>query len=373
MRFLHTGDLHLDSAFCASSATEAAARRARQREVLEKIFRVAKNTSCDMVLISGDLFDTAFVTQDTREACIRIFEKWAKPIVISPGNHDAYTDGSLYKDGELPENVYVFSSPELQRFDFPELDASVEGYAFTSSALTASPLGGNISRQREHGTLILCAHADVDVPTSRYAPVLLSTLEHMPYDYMALGHIHKPRVFAESICYCGFAEGRSFDECSDGGVWIVDISGGETRVRREIISEINYEWETLSLDGTDSPEALTARVEEYMKRYAGGTPVHLRLELVGTVAPESLDALGVLRQKKYEGVISFELRNSMLALPNKEFLERDCTLRGELYRSLSPLLYSEDSAERKRALRALSIGLAAIDGKDFAALGGDGI
>ena len=46
-----------------------------------------------------------------------------------------------------------------------------------------------------------------------------------------------------------------------------------------------------------------------------------------------------------------------------DYLERDTTLRGELYRTLLPKLTSENADERRLASRALRIGLAAIDGR----------
>ena len=60
-----------------------------------------------------------------------------------------------------------------------------------------------------------------------------------------------------------------------------------------------------------------------------------------------------------------EIEDMTVALPDGAALEKDGTLRGEFYRTLRPYLVSDDSAERERALRALRIGLAAIDGKKF--------
>ena len=50
MKFLHTADLHLDSAFCSSGALGAEQQRQRQRELLKKIFNLANKESCDIIL-----------------------------------------------------------------------------------------------------------------------------------------------------------------------------------------------------------------------------------------------------------------------------------------------------------------------------------
>jgi hypothetical protein len=62
---------------------------------------------------------------------------------------------------------------------------------------------------------------------------------------------------------------------------------------------------------------------------------------------------------------TLELIDETLPLLDGEYLERDTTVRGELYRILLPKLTSRDPQERRTALRALRIGLAAIEGKNI--------
>ena len=56
--FLHLGDLHLDSPFANFSAAQAATRRARQYEALERLLSAGVARGAKMVLIAGDCFDT---------------------------------------------------------------------------------------------------------------------------------------------------------------------------------------------------------------------------------------------------------------------------------------------------------------------------
>jgi hypothetical protein len=65
------------------------------------------------------------------------------------------------------------------------------------------------------------------------------------------------------------------------------------------------------------------------------------------------------------GAEYIEIIDDTMPAIDGEYLARDTTLRGELYRTLLPKLSSEDGNERKLAARALRIGLAAIDGKNI--------
>ena len=365
MKILHTGDIHLDSAFCAVSSTEANALRQHQRDILKKIFKIANEEACDMILISGDLFDTCYVTPETRELCLSLFSDFQKPIIISPGNHDPLVDGSFYKSSLLPENTFVFTRSELQYFDFPELKTTVAGYAFTSSVMTKSPLEGEVAQRENQPNLILCAHADLDSVATRYAPLLTSDILRHGFIYTALGHIHKVPETPEHIRYCGFPEGRGFDEQGDGGVLIVSIDDtGAVSAKRIITSDIRYLTEELSVTGMSCWEierAVASRIEDMSR----DCRTAIRLELVGVLTEDTLPDITSISKANNEQVISVEIINSTLCLPSSEGLEKDITLRGELYRTLKGKLMSDDREERRTALLALKIGLSAIDGKDF--------
>ena len=366
MKILHTGDLHLDSAFSGSTESYSHTRRARQREVLKKIFHLAQTECCDMMLIAGDLFDTSFVTPETRELCLSLFREFEKPIVISTGNHDPYVNGSFWKS-ELPENVWVFCSPSLEYFDFPELGVAVGGYGFTSQALNFNPLENQQPRERTYEKLLLlCAHTDLDSPLSRYAPIMSSDIKRLGFDYAALGHKHNlPETQQQNIRYCGFAEGRSYDEKGEGGVVMISFTDGELEVSRRSVSEYKYVWEELDVSALSSAEEIADAVKGSVDKLCEKGISHLRLELCGIIPADLSLNLSELESIKNERVAELQIIDSTLALPDKDSLEKDSTLRGEFYRSLRPCLYSDDPRERRLSLRALRIGLAAIDGKSF--------
>lgn len=366
MKILHTADLHLDSAFCSDSLSDASARRERQREVLKKIFRCALENECDMILIAGDLFDTAFITPETTELCLSLLSDFKKPIVIAPGNHDPYIDGSFYKSAHLSENVFVFTAPELQYFDIPALGVTVGGWAFTSSAMTKNPLEEQAVQRQNENIMILCAHADLDSPTSRYAPVLTSDIFRHGFDYAALGHIHNPKDGDGNIRYCGFPEGRSFDEQGEGGVLIVTIEAGESpHIEKVVISELEYVTRELSVDGMSDGGEIANTIVSEIKRISSHGRTALRIRLTGVISSDMLPDLRAIESAEWENVVSLTLYDDTLRLPDRSFLEKDTSLRGEFYRTLKGKLMSDDTDERRLALRALRIGLAAIDGKDF--------
>lgn len=372
MRLLHTGDLHLDSAFSSSGAKDSARLREESRALLRRIFECAREENCDLILIAGDLFDSKFVSPETEELFCALVDKCGLPVVVSPGNHDPYVEGGFYQkaSARLGEKLLVFSSPELQCFDIDSLGVRVFGYAFTNIALTSSPLSGADIPEDNGYVRIFCGHADLASPVSRYAPVTLEELERFGFAYAALGHVHNRWSVSElggRARYCGFAEGRSFDELGEGGVWIVDTDGEKCSCERKILSERAFYILDTEVQAEDTAESLAEKIRTLAKSLEGSGEKHLRIRL-GGVADDALlkDIYGRAEElRESQGLAELEFIDETMPLLDGEYLERDTTLRGELYRILLPKLSSADEAERRTAIRALRIGIAAIDGRSI--------
>ncbi len=364
MKVLHAADLHLDSAFCGADVLTAEDKREAQRRVLRRIFDLFREEGCDLMLLSGDLFDSKYVTPETEALALQLFRSVNAPIVIAPGNHDPYVDGSLYRSGKLPENVFVFSSTEIQCFELEELKTRVFGYAFTSAALRHSPLAGNLPPEKGDYLHLLCAHGDTENPISQYAPLTVSDIERFRVDYAALGHVHNPVEDGGVIRYSGFAEGRGFDELGDGGVWIITLERGEpARIERRILSEQRYLVAEVDVSGCEEESELLTRLRAVCESYGAQKGTYLRLNLIGTADP-SLLAQILTESAAWMGTLaSLEVRDMTVPVADGRILSKDVTLRGAFYRALLPQLVDDDPEVRRRAALSLQIGLAAIDGK----------
>ena len=370
MRILHTGDLHLDSAFCAYGARDAERQREAGRDLLRRIFVCAKSVEARLILISGDLFDSRFVSPETGELFCALVEEHGIPVVISPGNHDPYFENSFYaKVAErLEDKLFVFTSPELQIFDIDSLKVRVFGYAFTSAALSESPLR-NAEIPADNGYVrIFCGHADISSPVSRYGPISERELKKFDFAYAALGHVHNAwntEIMEGKARYCGFGEGRSFDELGDGGVWIVDVDGESLACERRILSNKAFYILKVELYAEDTVSSAKERICAQIKEEKFSLNAQLRLVLYGVAQENTVkDILAAADEICSDcGLEYMEITENVMPALDGEYLERDTTLRGELYRVLRPKLLSVDFEERERAVKALKIGLAAIDGR----------
>ncbi len=369
IRIIHMGDLHLDSPFSSLSVDKSEIRRRELRATFTSIMYYVKEVCADIVLISGDLFDDGYATTETVELLCKEFA--ALPdcrFVIAPGNHDPYTRGSLYASQKLPENVCVFRTEGLSRYIFDDINTEVYGWAFCSSSLEESPLAGRTveGNGRLH---LVCGHCDMSNPISTYCPVTKDDVVRFGAHYNAFSHIHKnPELQSENgvlWSYSGFVEGRSFDECGVGGIYYIEAKTSDdfsVTVKRKNIARRHYEWEKLDVSGAKSLSDIAAKIDTLIKEKRYGEETLLRVTLQGAVAPtvENISRL----ESAVRGIFMLEIDDRTSPTFDGGVLEKDMTMRGELYRELLPIFESGTPEERAVASAALKIGLAALEGRN---------
>lgn len=370
IKILHCADLHLDSPLSARDSMRAEAGRRDLRSALTALTLYIRSNEIDFMLISGDLFDGEYVSRETVALLCHEFASIPDcRVIIAPGNHDPYTSASYYRLAELPENVYVFDTPEVKCFDFPDKNTTVYGWAFTSDALEACPLDGFELASKSRINLLV-AHGELDVSESKYCPIPTRTLAACGFDYAALGHRHMHDGVNECgagfVAYSGCLEGRGFDECGVKGAVIAVVEKDDKLNfaskfvrfcrRRYEIAECDVSGATSNADVLDK---LTALIHD--AHYGDDTV--LRVKLTGSVTGEFKPSAAFL-EEQFPGVYCIQIIDETVPLADRDALREDPTLRGAFYRSLEEMLQSEDAYEREIASMALRYGLAALSGND---------
>ena len=87
MKLLHSADWHLDAPLLGFSPEETAQLKAALLELPAKVVRTAREHGCDLLLLSGDLFDGAY-SPETLLILQRALAEADIPVCIAPGNHD---------------------------------------------------------------------------------------------------------------------------------------------------------------------------------------------------------------------------------------------------------------------------------------------
>ncbi|WP_309104865.1 exonuclease SbcCD subunit D [Microbacterium sp.] len=257
MRILHTSDWHIGRTFHGTSTMDALA------EVLAALTRQVREHSVDVVIVAGDVFDSATPSAAAYtllgDALVSLHETGARVIVTS-GNHDSAArlgfQARLLRDGihvltdplaigtpvtvaDADGPVHFFGIPYLEpaivRQHWPDGDS--DGRQLRTQAQTmahAMQLVREGMRARQGRTVAIahCFADGVDATAGLEREVRQGGLDVVPLsvfdgpDYVALGHIHGRQQLSDRVRYAGAPLHYSFGEQhKERGSWLVDLDG----------------------------------------------------------------------------------------------------------------------------------------------------
>ena len=372
LKFLHCGDIHLDTPFAGLSPEKSEERRRGLRASFMKMMEYIRGMGINYVLISGDLFEAEFATNNTAELLVREFRNCPDTkFIIAPGRSDCFLGNAIYESKRLPDNCYVFDSEIMSSFDFDEDKVRIYGWGFTTPTMTSNPL---LDRQVDDISKIniVVGYADVDgALSSDRCPISKVDLKRFGADYYAFGSRHEGGDFVSledsMYGYSGALESIGFDDSGIGGAKLVVVkyNGGELSIDAKSMSfgHIAFESERVDITGVDTSNEIVNRISRLVSEKKYGSETALRVELVGEVDPR-FNVPKNLGSDAF-GLYSFELIDKTMPLYGTEHFKRDMTVKGEIFRQLLPLLKSEDEGERQVAAIAFREGLAALEGRDI--------
>lgn len=201
MRFIHTGDIHLGAA-PESKKSWAASRGDELWNTFERLIKKIKYEPVDMLIIAGDLFHRQPLLRELKEVDYLFSTIPDTKVVLCAGNHDAIKKGSFYNGFKWSENVIFLGDRDIQKVEIPELNTCVYGLSYYETEITDS-LYDNITVDRPDMINILVAHGGDE----KHIPINKKKLAMSGFDYVALGHIHKPEIDEKfKMAYCGSLE-----------------------------------------------------------------------------------------------------------------------------------------------------------------------
>ena len=256
MIFLHTSDWHL-------GATEGEYDLgADQRFFIDEICRIIQERQVDAVLLAGDVYDRSVASAAAIRlydyAMDRICRELNKNVLTIAGNHDSAerlsSCGSLLEKAGLHicgaarrepgvvlfDDAEVFLLPwiteEKVKSLYPEEKDRI-GSLTDAYRVVTDHMRAQFSPNKKH---IVLAHAfitNAETSTSdRAAEIGFATQVSADvfegFDYVALGHIHKPQNVNGHIRYCGTPMPYSFgkEESQEKSVTLLDTETMTTEI-----------------------------------------------------------------------------------------------------------------------------------------------
>ncbi|MDQ0351661.1 DNA repair exonuclease SbcCD nuclease subunit [Alkalibacillus filiformis] len=276
VRFLHSADLHLDSPYKGmrhlpgNILTDV---KASTFKAFRRLIDLAIEQQVDFVLLVGDLFDQDSASLKSLVALkdgLKKLEQHNIKAFISFGNHDYQMLKKV--DLTFPSNTYVFTQQDVTSFPFEkdgEILADIHGFSYESRAVTESKVHeySPVSNDRFQ-IATLHGSSKTNNEHDQYAPFLLEQLKATPFDYWALGHIHKREILSYQpyIVYPGNIQGRHIKETGEKGCYIVDLSQNQTQIQFHQLQDILFVEEELTFMNCTAFDELVEQLKAYKDR-----------------------------------------------------------------------------------------------------------
>lgn len=320
----------------------------------------ANDHAVDVMLLSGDLFDSDRMYSQTARTLAQALARFRGRIFLSPGNHDFYAPGSGYDAVDWPENVHIFTSRRPQTVLLRSLNASVTGAAFTS-AEEWEPFDGASFSGGDAPIRLGVLHGEVTRGESKYRAIPPAEIEKTNLTYLALGHVHRcagvQRAGNTAYAYPGCLPGRGFDETGDKGFLYGEIT--PEKVELEFIPFAPRRYQSVTADITDRDPADAVR--QALDPDCGQDICRVLLT-------------GSRRENFSLSALTSELSGlcAALELTDETYPEEDVwarcgedSLRGLFLQNLRARYDGADEDEKRQLLQAARFGLAALDNRDL--------
>jgi len=356
MKFIHMADMHLDAPFATLNKNGFGdSRRLEQRKVFKKVIDYIKDEQIEYLFICGDLYEHQYV----RESTIRYINDLFKTIqntkiFIIPGNHDPYLINSYYHQFKWNSNVKIFKS-KIERIEEKEFD--LYGYGFEDFTMPKSILE-DIQILNKNKINILLMHSSIDGVGKNqegfYNPITKKVLKESEFDYIGLGHIHKPYYKEEQnqkIIYPGSTISLGFDEPEEHGIIVGEILEDTKKIKIEFLKLDEKEFITQDVTVNDlfSKEELIEKINNI----DSNKNKYYKINLIGK-RNFDIDTYEIKRYIESEYIL--KIKDSTQRSLDIEAISKENNLRGIFVKKM----LEQESEQKEKILKAIEIGLDAM-------------
>ena len=356
MKFVHIADMHLDSAFSNLSDKDIMGdlRRLEQRKVFKKIIEYIKEKDVRYLFISGDLYEHKYIKQSSIEYINNLFKEIPETkIFIAAGNHDPKVKNSYYNKFNWNSNVKIFDS-FIEKVE--ESDCNIYGYSFDDFYCNNCGIEDFLVEQNGKPN-ILVIHGNLDgvkKDDKPYNPISKKILLEKGFDYVALGHIHKPDYENKKIVYPGSTISLGFDELGKHGMIVGELNQ-DLKLEFIPLDDEEFTISEINVDNLGSKEELIEKINTLNIN----PNEYVEIILKGGRNFE-IDKYDILKYIQNDRII--KIKDETRLSRDLEKIANESTLRGLFVKEMLEKLENENDLEKKDILeKAVEIGLDALE------------
>ncbi len=279
MRFMHVADVHLGAA--PDRGYPWAKDRGQELwESFRRCIAAANEKKVDLLLIAGDLFHRQPEVKELNEINYLFSTLERTAVVLAAGDADYLQPSSPYAEYPWNENVIGLFSPQLERVRLPDLKVEIYGMSYYRSELPEPVFDGLRAEKSEYFRILLAHGGDTD-----HIPLDKEELLASGFDYIALGHVHRPQVYIQGLAmYAGALEPVSSEDTGPHGYILGDVHRKRIKLSFVEMAGRQYRQEEIEVTEWDTQYSLRQKISERIRQC--GTQHMYRVILAGQRHPQ---------------------------------------------------------------------------------------
>ena len=364
MKILHTSDWHLGHRLYEYDRVE------EQQSMLDQIANIVAEKKPDVFLLAGDVFDSSAPAASTQKMYVQAMLKICEAnkdmqVVVISGNHDSAAKLDVEKD--IWEVFHVHTICYIEKEHLEDLIVEVPGKGFVIAVpycydrnmpenLWQDLQNMVAQRNTNHLPVVMMAHttvAGMDFTGHKSQDTIIGNIESVSvetmgngYDYLALGHIHKPQFIHtgnHNVCYSGSPIDISFDEKFEHTINFVHLESNTAPNVEKIHIKNAHPLINIPNDGFLPWEEVKERLErmdDNLNAY-----VRLNVEVEQHLPTSAMDSASEIAEGKHSRVCFINEKKKEIEGGSTEKIPTVMTV--DELKALSPVEMAEQYMKRK--------------------------
>ncbi len=258
MRFIHVADIHL-GVKPDRGRTWSDKRAEEIYDAFRNIISLCEEDKIDLLLIAGDLFHDRPTEKDLKNLDFQLRKLSVTKTVIIAGNHDYIEEGSPWEKYSFVSNTILLPRDKATNAYLKDLNVCITGYSYGRQEYTERILE-RLRPGKEGAYNILLGHGG----DKTHMPFSKEKLARLGFDYVALGHIHKPsHILKNKMAFAGSLEPIDYTETGRRGYIYGEVDEeGVTRIKWIPSNKRSYINMALDLE----PEYTNAEISDIVEK-----------------------------------------------------------------------------------------------------------
>lgn len=247
-----------------------------------RVTEICKEEKTELLLIAGDLFHRQPLLRELKEMNSILASVPGTEVVMIAGNHDYIKKNSYYQTFCWAGNVHMILSEDISCVELPKLHTAVYGSSFHTREVTEARYEGAVPEKRQKYEILLAHGGD-----EKHIPFQSRELTQLGYDYVALGHIHKPQILeAHRAAYAGSLEPTDINDTGEHGYITGEITETGCNIRFVPLAFREYIHMNVEVDANMTGHLLKNAIRRQIE--AAGVENMYKISLTGQRDPDIL-------------------------------------------------------------------------------------